>query len=79
MRYAILAAVVIIIAYAALQPVVCHKVWSDNHIASRFGWTGCQINEGHGWKSEWLYRSDDIAMPALRQHFHSANFGGYAK
>lgn len=65
----------------ALQPVLCHKVWSDHNIASRYSWIGCEINEndGKGWKSEWDYRSQDPKMPALRAHFHSNNFGGYWK
>lgn len=63
----------------SLQPALCSSTWSDNHIASRFTSSGCQINEndGRGWKSEWDYRSTDPKLPALRKHFHSDNFGGY--
>lgn len=73
------AIVVAIVAFAGFQPAICHKIWSDNHIASRYTRSGCEINEGAGWKSEWLYRSTDVKMPALRKHLHSNNFGDYWK
>ena len=75
----VVATVVAIAAFAAFQPALCNKIWADNHIASRYTRSGCQINEGDGWKSEWLYRSSDPKMPALRKHFHSDNYGDYWK
>lgn len=63
----------------SLSPVTCRMVWSDNHVASRYAASGCEINEndGLGWKSEWLYRGTDPKLPALRRHMRSNNFGGY--
>jgi len=70
-----LIAVWLAVAIGSLTRFSCLKTWADDHVTARYSFQrGCEINEGHGWKSEWLYRSDDPGMPALRKHLHSYSF-----